>query len=273
VVEVILLPMDRRHVAEVAGRYTHDAPLYERYWAPSLARLGQRLVAGLPLEDASVVVDIGAGVGALLPAFREAAPRAYVAGVDASEGMLRRAPPSFGRALMDAGQLALRDESVDAATMSFVLFFLHQPRRGLDEVLRALKPGGGVGVSTWDAGTYDYPAEKVWYELLEEHGAAVEEAQAHPELMDTPEKLSGLLRDAGFVEVHTDITREPAPVTLEEYLEVRTGIGRSRARFESLAPETRTKMLAAARERLAELEPEDFTDPQVAVFAWGSKPG
>jgi SAM-dependent methyltransferase len=260
-------------VAEVAGRFSHDAPLYERYWAPSMARLGKRLLSGLPLDQASVVVDIGAGVGALLHAFREAAPQAYVAGVDASEGMLRRAPPSFGRALMDAGRLALLDESVDAVTMPFVLFFLPEPHRGLDEVYRALKPGGGVGVSTWEAGSNDFPADAVWYGLLAEHGAALEAAQATPELMDTPEKLTGLLRDAGFVEVHTDIAREPAPMTLEEYLVVRTGIGRSRSRFESLTPETRTRMLAAARERLAELEPEDFTDPQVAVLAWGTKPG
>jgi ubiquinone/menaquinone biosynthesis C-methylase UbiE len=264
--------VDRQHVGEIAGRFSHDAPLYERFWAPSLARLGERLVAGLRLDDASVVVDIGAGVGALLPAVRQAAPQAYVAGVDASEGMLRRASADFGRALMDAGRLALRDQSVDAATMPFVLFFLPNPRRGLDEVHRALKPGGGLGVATWEAATNDFPADDVWYGLLEEHGAAPEAAQAHPELMDTPEKLAGLLRDAGFVEVHTDIAREPAPMTLEDYLKVRTSIGKSRSRFESLTAGTRTRMLATARERLAELEPEDFTDPQVAVLGWGSKP-
>jgi hypothetical protein len=60
-------------------------------------------------------------------------------------------------------------------------------------------------------------------------------------------------------------------MTLEEFLERRTSLGRSKRRFESLTPEVRTTVLAQARERLAELRPEDFTDPQVAVFAWGTK--
>jgi ubiquinone/menaquinone biosynthesis C-methylase UbiE len=259
-------------VAEIAGRFSHDAALYERFWAPSLAALGRRLLAGLALEDASVALDIGTGVGALLPAIREAAPRALVIGVDAAEGMIRRAPAEFSRSVMDAGRLAIRDESVDAAVMPFVLFFLPDPRRGLDEAQRVLRPGGGLGVSTWEADTDDFPADEVWYGLLEEYGAAPETAPSKPELMDTPEKLASLLQEAGFADVHTAIEREPLAMTLEEFLEQRTGMGRSRSRFESLGPEARTEVLAQARERLAGLTAEDFTDPQAAVLAWGTKP-
>jgi ubiquinone/menaquinone biosynthesis C-methylase UbiE len=260
-------------VAEIAGRFSHDAALYERFWAPSLAALGRRLLAGLALEDASVALDIGTGIGALLPAVREAAPRALVVGVDAAEGMIRRAPAEFSRAVMDAGQLAVRDESVDAAVMPFVLFFLPDPRRGLDEARRVLRPGGGLGVGTWEADTNDFPADEVWYGLLDKHGAAPEAAPAKTELMDTPEKLLKFLQDGGFADVHTAIEREPLAMTLEEFLQQRTGMGRSRSRFESLGPEARTELLAQAKERLAELEAEDFTDPQVAVLAWGTKPG
>jgi ubiquinone/menaquinone biosynthesis C-methylase UbiE len=263
--------VERDHVAAVAGRFSSDAPLYERYWAPSMARLGQRLVAGLPLDDASVVIDIGAGVGALLPYIREAVPRAYLAGVDAAEGMIRRAAPEFGRAVMDAGRLALRDASVDGAVMPFMLFFLPDPALGLTEARRVLRPGGGLGVATWEAEANDFRADDVWGDLLDEHGA---DDPAPPKLpvMDTPEKLARLLKDAGFRDVRTAIDREPVPLTPDEFLEVRTRIGRSRSRFESLAPQKRSAVLAQARERLAGLRPEDFTDPQVAVFAWGVKP-
>jgi ubiquinone/menaquinone biosynthesis C-methylase UbiE len=260
-------------VAEIAGRFSHDARLYERFWAPSLAALGRRLLAGLALDDASVALDIGTGVGALLPAIREAAPRALVVGVDAAEGMIRRAPAEFSRAVMDAGQLAIRNDSFDAAVMPFVLFFLPDPRRGLDEARRVLRPGGGLGVATWEGDTNDFPADEVWYGLLDEHGAAPEAAQAKPEIMDTPEKLSKFLQEAGFADVRTAIEREPLAMTLEEFLEQRTGMGRSRSRFESLTLDVRTEMLARARERLAGLKTEDFTDPQVAVLAWGTKPG
>jgi ubiquinone/menaquinone biosynthesis C-methylase UbiE len=264
--------VDRHHVAAVARRYSEDAPLYERYWAPSMAELARRLVSRLPLRDASVAVDIGAGVGALLPGIREAAPRAFVAGVDASEGMIRRASPDFGRAVMDAGRLALRDNSVDVATMPFMLFFLPDPPRGIAEGHRVLRPGGGLGVATWEAGTNDFQADNVWFDLLDEHGAVEDVVSSMSERMDTPERLAKLLLDGGFRDVRTATDREPLPLTVDDFLVVRTRIGRSRLRFESLDPEVRTEVVARARERLVDLPPEDITDPQVAVFAWGTKP-
>jgi ubiquinone/menaquinone biosynthesis C-methylase UbiE len=265
--------MEHDHVAAVARRFSEDAPLYQRYWAASLARLGQRLLAGLPVEDALVAVDIGAGVGALLPPFSEAAPRAFVAGVDAAEGMIRRAPRSFGRAVMDAGRLALRDASVDAAVMPFMLFFLPDPPRGLAEAHRVLRRGGRLGVATWHAEGNAFRADDVWANLLDEYGAAADPAPSRLELMDTPEKLSVLLEDAGFQEVRTATDREPEASSFQDFLEQRTRIGRSKRRFESLSPDIRAAVLTEARERLGELPPEDFTDPQVAIFAWGTKEG
>jgi SAM-dependent methyltransferase len=256
----------------VAARFSEDAPLYERFWAPSLAALGRRLLAGLPTDNASVVVDIGAGVGALLPAIREAAPRAFVAGVDVAEGMIRRAPRCFGRAVMDAGRLAFRDASIDGALMPFMLFFLPDPRRGLAEARRVLRPGGRLGVSTWAAGLNDYRADEIWVDLLDEYGAPPEQATPKVHLMDTPEKLVGLLKDAGFGEVRTATDAEPVSMTLDEFLQVRTLIGRSKRRLQSLAPGVRTALLSEARKLLAQLRPEDFTDPEVAVLAWASKP-
>jgi SAM-dependent methyltransferase len=265
--------MEHDQVAAVAGRFSEDAPLYERYWASSMARLGQRLLAGLPVEEASVAIDIGAGVGALLPAVREASPRAYVAGVDAAEGMIRRASQGFGRAVMDAGRLALRDASVDVAVMPFMLFFLPDPPSGLAEAHRVLRPHGGLGVATWHAEGNSFRSDEVWTNLLDEHGAAPDPAPSKLDLMDTPEKLMILLQDAGFRDVRTAVDREPQPFSLEDFLEMRTRIGRSKRRFESLASDIRPAVLALARERLGELRPEDFTDPQVAVLAWGTKPG
>jgi ubiquinone/menaquinone biosynthesis C-methylase UbiE len=263
--------MEHDQVAAVAGRFSEDAPLYERYWAASMARLGQRLLAGLPVEDASVAIDIGAGVGALLPAIRQAAPRAFVAGVDAAEGMIRRAPRGLARAVMDAGRLSLKDASVDVAVMPFMLFFLPDPPRGLAEAHRVLRPGGGLGVATWHAEANDFRADELWANLLDEYGAASDPAPWGVTLMDTPERLSALLEDAGFQDVRTGTDREPEPLSLEDFLEVRTRIGRSKRRFESLAPDIRREVVAKARERLGELPPEDFTDPQVALFAWGTR--
>ena len=259
------------HVALVAGHFSEDAPLYERHWAASMARLGSRLLDELPVADARVVLDIGAGVGALLPAIQAAAPSALVAGVDAAEGMIRRASPDFGRAVMDAGRIAIRDSSVDAAVMPFMLFFLPDPSRGLREVHRILRPAGGLGVATWAGGANDFRADEVWAGVLDEHGAPPGRSWGL-DRMDTPEKLATLLEEAGFADVRTGDGEEPQPMTLEVFLEARTSLGRSKRRFEALPPEVRSSVVTVARERLSELEEEDFADPQVAVFAWGTKP-
>jgi len=264
-------PNDEDQVALVAGHFSEDAHLYERHWAGSMARLGSRLLDDLPLADATTVIDIGAGVGALLPAIHEAAPRAFAAGVDAAEGMIRRAPPRFGRAVMDAGRIAIRDSSVDAAVMPFMLFFLPDPSRGLREVHRILRPGGGLGVATWAADANDFRADDVWASVLDEHGAPPARSWGLDQ-MDTAEKLERLLGEAGFADVRSGGGAEPEPMTLEVFLEVRTSIGRSKRRFESLPPEVRSSVLTSAREQLSRLPPEDLTDPQVAVFAWGTKP-
>jgi ubiquinone/menaquinone biosynthesis C-methylase UbiE len=259
-------------VARVAGLFSEDAPLYERYWAGSLSRLGRRLLDHLPLAEARTALDIGAGVGALLPALREAAPGAYVAGVDAAEGMIRRAPRSYGRAVMDARQMAIRDGSMDVAVMPFMLFFLPDPTQGLREVHRILRPGGGLGVATWAAEANDFLADEVWAAVLDEYEAPPYPPASGLDLMDTPEKLTILLEEAGFADVRSGTGAEPEPMTLDDFLERRTRLGRSKRRCASLTPEVRSEMLRAARARLAELRPEDFTDPQVAVFGWGTKP-
>jgi hypothetical protein len=128
-------------------------------------------------------------------------------------------------------------------------------------------------VATWDAQANAFRADDVWARLLDEYGAVPDPTPWKQELMDTPEKLSVLLEDAGFRDVRTSKDREPEPITLDDFLEQRTRIGRSKRRFESLAPDIRRAVLAEVRERLGELRSEDFTDPHVAVFAWGTKTG
>jgi hypothetical protein len=137
-----------------------------------------------------------------------------------------------------------------------------------DQVARV----AGLGVSTWAAEANDFRADDVWAGVLDEFGAPPYPPASGLDLMDTPENLGTLLEEAGFADVRSGTGAEPEPMTLDEFLERRTSLGRSKRRCASLAPEVREEVLRSARERLAELRPEDFTDPQVAVFGWGTKP-
>jgi SAM-dependent methyltransferase len=255
-----------------ADRYSEDAPAYLEHWAPLLRAIEIRLLEQLPLGEARRVLDLGAGVGFLLPEIRARAPRALVVGADRAPGMIALAPADFPRVVADASRLGFADASFDAVSMAFMVFHLPDPATGLAEVRRVLRPGGTLGVATWGE-PEPFEAFDVWIEELDRHGAEADNpVPAHHDLMDTEPKLAGLLEDAGIEVDATATVPVEDRIDLEGFVARQLSLGHQKRRLDVLDPKARAACIAGARARLERLDPEAFLDRQPAVMAWARRP-
>src|SRR6266446_5221571 len=90
---------------KLTERYNREAYAYRDLWGPVLRTAGVRLLAELGNTPIHRIVDVGTGVGSLLPDLHSAFPDALLLGVDRAEGMLKLAPREVPLAVMDARQL------------------------------------------------------------------------------------------------------------------------------------------------------------------------
>jgi ubiquinone/menaquinone biosynthesis C-methylase UbiE len=128
------------------------------------------LLDELPLAEARRVLDLGCGVGALLPHLDKVAPRALIVGLDRTEAMVALGPRDFPLLVGDAAELPFADGSFDAVVMAFMLFHLPRPTAGLAEAWRVLKPGGWIGLLTWGE-ERESRARSQWVEELDAEDA------------------------------------------------------------------------------------------------------
>jgi ubiquinone/menaquinone biosynthesis C-methylase UbiE len=258
-------------IALLSQSYSAEAGVYERLWAPGLREMGRALLDRLDLAGVRSVLDAGTGVGALLGDISDRAQGAMVVGTDRAEGMVALAPRRFPLAVADATLLPFGTDSFDLVTMIFMLFHLPHPVDGLEEARRVLRPGGRVASTTW-ADEEAWPAMEVWSEEMDRHGAdAPEGLHSLHEFVDTPEKMTMHLHDAGFSEVETWTGTLERSWNVESLVERVTGMAIGKRRFESLAPDVRPRFLDVATARLRELPASAFVSRSEVIFAVGTR--
>jgi demethylmenaquinone methyltransferase/2-methoxy-6-polyprenyl-1,4-benzoquinol methylase len=145
-------------VREMFGRIAPRYDLLNHLLSLDIDKLWRRRVArkfSAVLHDPSArVLDLCCGTGDLALAFRREAPGgAEITGADFVPEMLARACAKAGEAgaavkfiEADALRLPFADASFDLVSCAFGFRNLANYERGLQEILRVLKPGGAAGI-------------------------------------------------------------------------------------------------------------------------------
>src|SRR5581483_8334463 len=150
--------------------YDGVAEIYERVHAPRMIEPARDLLAMCEPPSGGRVLDVGCGTGAAVALAQElVGPSGLAVGVDLSLGMLRvgaRARPGARLAAASAIDLPFADGTFDVVSASFVLSHVTKYETALFDMLRVLRPGGRLAVSSWADGDRD-ELQTTWLELVE----------------------------------------------------------------------------------------------------------
>lgn len=173
---------------------------------------GRRLVELADIAPGAKVLDVATGRGAVLfPTAERVGGNGHVSAIDLAEGMIRETSADIGRRRlanvdiqrMDAQALTFGPDSFDWVLAGFALFFFPKPAQALQEFHRVLRPGGQVGLTTWEQQS-ELP--RGYRRYIENYlPDAVRREDAAKNRFETPQALRSALTEAGFASVSVNV--------------------------------------------------------------------
>lgn len=239
--------------------YDGVAATYGRVSAPRyFAGPARHLVSLLEPAQGERLLDVGCGTGAVAAAMTASLGGAEgVAGSDASVAMLVEGRGTAGSlAAAELPDLPWRTGAFDAVAAGFVLNHVRDARAALLEIRRLLRPGGRLGVSTWEHSPSETEAGEVWQRVAlrfvepEALSAAVNRALPSADRFAEPARLAEALTDGGFVVEHADVEAFPVTLPTSEYVESRLLAVGSRFLRSVLGPADWSRFRRTARDAL-----------------------
>jgi SAM-dependent methyltransferase len=159
------------HSTSIRDEFAHQADAFARSPTMSLAETLDVVVDLVPADPAARWLEVACGPGLIA---RAMAPRVgSVLGVDLTPAMIEKARVEAAAAgvenvsfeVGDATALDLPEDSLDGAITRFSLHHIPAPVRVLEQMRRAVRPGGWVVVS--DFVTDDDGEAAAWQEQIE----------------------------------------------------------------------------------------------------------
>ena len=232
------------------------------------------------------VLDVAAGAGdqSLLAAER-VGPKGHVLATDISSNILEYAArnaraagaPQLVTRVVDGENLDVPAESFDAVISRVGLIFFPDQHKALTGMLRALRPGGKLGVIVYSTADKN-PFFSIPVSIIRRWAALPPPApgQPGPFSLGSPGVLEGAFAKAGFIDVRTE--RVSAPLRLPSASECvrfeRESFGALHAMMSGLDDEKKASVWSEILSRLKEFEStEGFTGPCELIVAVGTRPG
>lgn len=188
------------------GQVSHSAAtVYEEFFVPALfAQWTEAVIAAAEIRAGDRVLDIACGTGVLARAVKEAVgPAGSIVGLDSNPAMLEVARLTAPQIEWRAGRaeaIPFADDEFDAIVSQFGLMFFKDRLVALQEMQRALRPGGMAAVAVWGSINRS-PGYAALAELLTSlFGESAAESLRWPFALGDPDAVTALLRDAGFTE-------------------------------------------------------------------------
>lgn len=216
------------------------APAWERHRAQMFEHtrpVSERLVSEIDPRPGHTVLDLAAGTGEtgflvaerIGPTGRLYATDLAATMVDAAQrGAAARGLDNVECRVVDAQQIELPDDFVDAVVSRFGLMLMPEPARAVAEIRRVLRPGGRCAYAVW--GPLD---RNPWLGLivgaLLRHGhtpGGDPFAAGGPFSLASPEVNRELLEDAGFTDIAVSEVSGAMPFErIDDYWSLQTAVG------------------------------------------------
>ena len=233
-----------------------DGEAYERYMGEWSQRAGRIFLEWLAPEPGLGWLDVGCGNGVFTELLIDRCAVRSVVGIDPSDEQLAYARARPGSRVAefrrgDAMALPFPDDVFDAAIMALVLFFLPDPKKGVAEMARVIRPGGIVASYGWDVLGGGLP-----YASLQSEMRAMGVAVPMPPSPGASgvDALRDLWTGAGLTDVETrEITVERTYESFDDYWSIIFGGPSVAAKLAPMPPDD----LARLKDRMRTLLPAD----------------